>query len=274
MPARINSILLTFYIVLSGSIPAGHFWLFVSTFQSADEKIISERFPTYIAELQYYILPAIPITFFAGLILRFITCDRLPVDQQSLRKYFLLFSGYCLFIIIDLLLFHQNMHFRVYELIGIFIAMASVFVTGFILSNSGYPELRHPTTIGMLTVAAMINGICCFLIFSDLARDDLFEPVWIFILLILSASILFARFRYLSMSGSLSNRAARRLLGKYIFLFGARIILGICIPLVFITYTFITGFNELQGISILILLGNIIDIYLLVGNIEITAETK
>jgi len=80
--------------------------------------------------------------------------------------------------------------------------------------------------------------------------------------------IVFARFRFLAAFNPTTNQAAKQLLGKYIFIFGARIILGIFTPLVFLLYAMISDFSDFRGIAVLILLGGLINLFLLMVNVR------
>ena len=150
----------------------------------------------------------------------------------------------------------------------IFIFLGSVYLAGFIFLHSDYPEFHHPTTIGGVVVTSALAGLSCFILLSGLSDLVQFQATWLLILLLLDMLIVFARFRFLAAFNPATNQAAKQLLGKYIFIFGARIILGIFTPLVFLLYTMISDFSDIRGIAVLILLGGLINFFLLMVNVR------
>ncbi len=270
---KIRLYLLITYLFLSAGLPGWQFWAFTATFYPANEQVIAERFPIYMNDLFIYLLPLWTITFLTGLIIYAGDKNQLPIDYLSYKKHFFLICSYYIFLLLNFSLYKLNFYFYVYELLGIILVLGSVYLAGFIFLHSDHPEFHHPTTIGGIIVTSASAGLSCFILFSGLADKVQFQTAWLLILLVLDMLIVFARFRFLSAFNPTTNQAAKQLLGKYIFIFGARIILGIFTPLVFLLYTMISDFSGFRGIAVLILLGGLINLFLLTVNVKYEAVT-
>ena len=265
---KIRLYLLTTYLFISSCLLGWQFWAFTATFYPANEQAIAENFPIYMSDFLLYFLPLWTITFLTGLVIYTGNKNQLPIDHLSYRKHFFLIGSYYIFLLLNFSLYKLNFHFYVYELLGIIIVLGSIYLAGFIFLNSDHPEFHHPTTNGGIVVTSALAGLSCFILFSDLADKVQFQTTWLLILLLFDMLIVFARFRFLSAFNQITNQAAKQLLGKYIFIFGARIILGIFTPLVFLLYTMISDFNAFRGIAVLILLGGLINFFLIVVNVR------
>ena len=265
---KIRIYLLITYLFLSAGLLGWQFWAFTATFYPANEQVIAERFPIYMNDFFIYLLPLWAITFFTGLIIYTGNKSQLPIDLRSYRKHFFLIGSYFIFLVLNFSLFRLNFYFYVYELLGMIIVLGSVYLAGFIFFHSDHPEYHHPTTNGGIIVTSALSGLSCFILLSGLSDLVKFQTTWLVILLLLDMLIVFARFRFLAAFNPTTNQAAKQLLGKYIFIFGARIILGIFTPLVFLLYAMISDFSDFRGIAVLILLGGLINFFLLMVNVR------
>jgi hypothetical protein len=93
--------------------------------------------------------------------------------------------------------------------------------------------------------------------------SDLLQIILV-VLLGIDLLIVFARFQFLSKPGETTRKIARNLMGRNLLYFGARIILGIFMPAIFLIYNIIRGEGDVKGIEILVLLGILIDRYLFI----------
>ncbi len=270
---KIRIYLLSAYIFLNSSLLGWQFWSFVATFYSANAQIIATQYPLLMSDLQIYLLPLWIITVIVGFILYLQMRDQLPIHILSFRFHFFFVAGYCLFMAINLILYYLDATFYVYELLGVTLVLLLIYRGGLIFFRSDRPEFMHPTTMGTTVVMTGLAGLSLFNLLSGLSEQVEFQNTWLLILLFLNMSVLFARFRFLASFNPETKQAAKELLGKYIFLFGTRIILGIFTPIVFLIYSMFAEINDLKGISILILFGSLIDIYLIIITSHSEAST-
>jgi hypothetical protein len=130
---------------------------------------------------------------------------------------------------------------------------------GLMLYHSEVPVWKHPTTTGFLIVSGFILAVSVVLLSGSFNQDTGAMLKWLAGLLILEIPVLFSRFRFLTHAGGPGRDVAAKLLGDQILIFGGFIIAGIFIPLVFIFFSFWTQADSHTGISILVILGVLLE---------------
>jgi len=129
----------------------------------------------------------------------------------------------------------------------------------------------HPTTHGSFFVTALLIGCVLMSIFNLVSTDSSTLYYFLLGLLTVDLFIVYARFQYLTNSSQATIQIARKLMGNHLLYFGARILLGIFMPAVFILYMVLINGEEVKGVEILILVGTSIDRFLFVNSVNMNA---
>jgi hypothetical protein len=91
---------------------------------------------------------------------------------------------------------------------------------------------------------------------------------FLLVILLVEMLAMFGRFRYLTRTSVETNRVARIHLTRYRILFGIRVIFGMFVPLVFITYYLFLSGPVFKSAAFLLIIGELIDKFLFVFTAE------
>ena len=151
--------------------------------------------------------------------------------------------------------YRAGYHLHIIELLMVPVCIWVIYLSGSIYYNSGKRMYAHPTAIGSAFVKSALMGISLNVLIPVNSIGSEFTPGTLIVLITLDLFILIAMFRFLAQSGDDTNRVAQKLLGEYIFLFGARIIIGIFIPLILLIYSIYISIDDFKGAAALMVLG-------------------
>lgn len=167
-------------------------------------------------------------------------------------------------LLVNYLLYQVAWHIHVLELV---VFLATIFLLlrwASVLSAIRQPGWHHSTTFGSVLVSTTLNGCALIIILIPQSEHAKILPAIVIILLLFELLIVYARFRFLSRYSQITNQLARLLMGRYLFLFGTRLMVGIFMPLVFISYFYYIKGETIEGAAVLILIGTFLERYLFV----------
>jgi hypothetical protein len=243
------------YLFLSMVLIGWQFWAFVTIYGSAQENLIPVRLDVFMQSLPAFLIPGMIIILICGTVL-FIA--RRPFDLLNItffKYHYISLCIYFILLLLDYILFRASCHYNIMELIITIFGLMAVYAGGMAHLKSDLVIYHHPTLMGSQVVHTALAGLAAFLLMSPLSEYAAFQPGWFLALIFLDMFIVLGHFRFLSAAGSETRLIARQLLGKYIFLFGARLIVGIFIPLVLVIYSIFSDRIELSGAAALVLIG-------------------
>ena len=231
------------------------FWCFLMVYKSGEATQIAEGLESYFTLLPFFALLGLMITLISAATL--LLSDSTKIIFQS--KQFRILMGFQIsfftLLIVDTYLYSSGLHFNFFELLIVGVGLFMLYLTGSAYYQSGMQMYQHPTTFGGTYIQSALIGIACYLLFPTDYTDARTAANWILLFIILDMFILIGRFRFLTQTSESTNRVARKLMGEYIFIFGARIIIGVFIPLVYVIYEFFNAGSEFKGVAILLVLG-------------------
>ena len=247
--------MLLIYLFVSMVIVGWQFWSFIIIYTGTQQNLIPVRLEAYMQNLPVFLLPGMLVTMISGIILISGGPKSKNVNSVYLKYNFILLAIYFATILIDYLLFRTDHHHNIFELIIAVIAMGIIYIAGMMHLKSDQVIYLHPTLMGSQFVHTVLAGLAAFILFSSLAEYASFRTGWMLLLIFLDMFIVFGHFRFLSAAGDETRMIARQLLSRYIFIFGARLIVGIFIPLVLVIYTYFSEKTDLRNAAALILIG-------------------
>ena len=203
----------------------------------------------YFAGVGFLLSAALPILSF------FQKIPAVILNSAKYKRLIMVQLGYFVLLMIDSWWYRAGYHVDIFELLIAPIGIWLIYNSGSIYFHSGKRMYNHPTTIGSVFVKSALIGLSLIILYPVNGADTGIIPGILPVLILLDLFILVAQFRYLSQSGEETHRIARKLLAEYIFLFGARIIIGIFIPLVIILYSIYLSNYEYKGTAALLILG-------------------
>ena len=186
----------------------------------------------------------------------------LPLFTDTLSRLIIWQAIFLSLLLVNYLLYQYTWHIHVLELV---VFLATVFLLlrwATILSAVRQPGWHHPTTFGSVLVSTMLNGCTLLIILTPQSEQANMLPAIIIILLLFELLIVYARFRFLSRYSQITNQLARLLMGRFLFLFGTQLMIGIFMPLVFIGYFYFIKGETIEGAAVLILIGTFLERYL------------
>ena len=248
--------------------------IFYDVFNSMNPEIIDGRLHAYMR-----IQPVI-ISIGIGVLFLFLLVEaRVSSGDARLSRFVVKDvvwqAAFLAVLIMNSLLYQNNFHGIIYELVIFFMAIGLMIKWGSLFFNLPSVGWHHPTTHGSFIISSLLSGFA-LLSLTDLVDLESFK-IWTTILVLLGFEllILYARFQYLSKTNAQTRTIAKRLMGNQIFLFGIRIIVGIFMPGIFLVYNYFAETGRTEGIGILLLLGTFLDRYLFVssGNLTTADDT-
>jgi DMSO reductase anchor subunit len=224
---------------------------------------IVSRLNNWIVFQPYFIGIGAVITIFLLIVHRFSPILYLQ-HIQGIQKQILLQNIFLVILFFNYLSIILKLHLEVFELISFIFAIWVLKRWGTVFYQSKIAGWRHPTTHGAFFVHAILLGTALLNMLQPEDIDSDLLQIILVVLLGIDLLIVFARFQFLSKPGETTRKIARNLMGRNLLYFGARIILGIFMPAIFLIYNIIRGEGDVKGIEILVLLGILIDRYLFI----------
>ena len=255
---KLTQVIITTLLTLTTGLIGWQCWWFVIIYQSGNTGLIRTGLDQFMHLLPYIAIAGILLSLLLGGLVALSDNSKIIFTLKRLWLVILMQKLYFLLLILDTYLYYSDLHLNIFELLNTSLGAGIVYLTGLLYYRSGAQMYQHPTSMGGTFVQAILLGISFYILFLSDETDVRFAATWFMILIVLDLFILIGRFRHLSGFSELTNRVARKLMGEYIFLFGARIILGIFIPLVLVIYALIRGNYEFKGVSALIILGGLL----------------
>jgi hypothetical protein len=264
---KISENIFYFYIYYANLLIGWQIVSFIYLYQSTDTLEISKRLEKWFVFEPYLIGIGALITILLLILHRFVPLIHLKVIQ-GLPRQIMIQTFFLVDLFFNFLTIELNVHLDVFELFAFIFALWTLLKWGSIFYNAGLAGWMHPTTYGSFFVTALLLG-CSFLSLFNLSGNDT-SLLYYFLLVLLTFDLLivYARFHYLSNFSQATVQIARKLMGSHILYFGARIILGIFMPAIFILYMVLINGGEIKGVEILILVGTIIDRFLFVNSVN------
>ncbi len=236
---------------------------FIFIYHSMDKGIIFERMIQWSSIHPCFIGLGVTIT-----LLYFPVKQFLDKKNQELLKaiqiQMILQSLFLILILLNIVLFKNNIHLNVLELGAFLFALWLLVRWGSIFFHSNRPGWHHPTTHGTFYTTAVVSGCALLDIFNLISIQDSNLKYLILVLLAFELFILYSRFHYLSTYNQETNRIAKELFSSLLLFFGTRIIIGIFMPAIFILYTLLLKGKGVEGIAVLLLMGTLMERYLFV----------
>lgn len=183
-----------------------------------------------------------------------------PIWQFKLRYNF-----YGFFILLILLygiylLYKFDLSIKIIDFLAAVLAVYLVYSFQAKLVVYGCPAWKHPTTTTNIIAGVVKAGVVVLILLMNVQNIAWF----ILAVLIFEILVIFARFKFLNSYSLESRQTSRLLLTRYNILFGARMIVGLFIPLVYAGYSLIGQIQSLRFIAIFLALGELIERYLFV----------
>lgn len=203
----------------------------------------------YFAGVGFFLSAALPILSFIS------EKPEVIFDSVKYKRLILIQLGYFMILLADSWWYSAGYHIHIIELLLVPAGIWVIYLSGSIYYNSGKRMYAHPTAIGSVFVNSALMGTSLNVLVPVNSIGAEFTPGTLIVLTTLHLFILIAMFRFLARSGDDTNRVARKLLGEYIFLFGARIIIGIFIPLILLIYSIYISIDDFKGAAALLVLG-------------------
>lgn len=242
---------------------AGGFFLtvFFYVFSSVGQENFIYMQQTYYNSLLYVAGFCTLILAPVAVLLRLNQAKSAPLPWQ--KKLTVSFYGFLLMQLIFYVLYLANKYgspLKWLDLIAAVLMIYLIYSFQHNLTRYGYPAWKHITT--PLNIAAGIAkaGICALILIFDVEAISTI----ILILLVFEMAVIISRFRFLNRYSLESHQTSRLLLMRYSILFGARIIVGLFIPLVYVIYTYIGQIESFQFIAIFLIFGELIERFLFV----------
>lgn len=264
---KISENIFSFYIYYANLLLGWQIVSFIYLYQSTVPEEISVRLEKWSVFDLYVIGIGVLITILLLVIHRIFQIIPVQFIPGS-RRQMMLQNLFLVLLFFNILAIELNVHLDVLELIAFVFAVWLLLKWGAVFYNTGRAGWMHPTTHGSFSVSALLTGCSLLGIFNLVSIHSSILYDSLLVLLILDLCIVYARFKYLSNSGQETMKIARTLMGSHILFFGARIILGIFMPAIFIVYMMIIKGAEVKGVEILILVGTAIDRFLFVNSVN------
>lgn len=183
-----------------------------------------------------------------------------PVWQLRLKSNVYGLLSYLVLIYIIYLLGRSGHPVKIIELFTAFLAIYLIYTFQNELVLDGYPAWQHLATTLNIGVALGKMALVAIIVWMDYK----YLTSLILIVILADALIVFARLRYLGHAAPEAQQASRMILMYYNVAFGARIILGIFIPLVYVGYQYLGGFGGTRAIAVFLVMGELLERYLFV----------
>jgi len=264
---RISETIFSFYVYYSNLLLGWQIISFIYLYQSTTILEISNRLEKWSVFEPFMLGIGAFITILLLVLHRFVPVIHLKLIR-GLARQIMIQTFFLVFLFFTFLAIKLNIHLDVFELFAFILALWVLLKWGAIFYNAGIAGWMHPTTYGSFFVTALLLG-CSFLSLFNLSGSDSSVLYYSFlVLLAFDLLIAYARFHHLSNFSQATVQIARKLMGSHILYFGARIILGIFIPAIFILYMILIGGGEIRGVEILIIIGTILDRFLFVNSVN------
>lgn len=236
---------------------------FIYIYQSTNSSEILNRQLNWLVFQPYLIAIGATITILLLIIHRISPVFQLQ-HVQGLPKQVMIQNIFLTLLFINYLSTVLNVHLQVFELISFLFALWVLQRWGSVFYHSKAVPWQHPTTHGSFYISGLLTGTALLSLFQFGSIDSFRLNIILIILLMFDLFVVFSRFQFLSKSGETTNRIARNLMGRRLFHFGSRIIVGIFMPVIFILYMMLITEEEIKGVEVLILVGTYLDKYLFI----------